>query len=134
MPSARKLYPEFTGEGDTDDYQPIIDAIGTPIVQYEIGQYDGDTLILFRNANHQYGYLTIGWGSCSGCDALQGCESYDDLQALIDEIEAGVRWFDSAGDALHFINNHDWAGEYFGGDPDTAKFVAECQSILSQES
>lgn len=73
--------------------------------------YQGDTRALIKGKDGRYGYLKFGWGSCSGCDALQACRSYENLGELISELQQAVRW-GTATDILTFLRTHDWAGDY----------------------
>ena len=60
----------------------------------------------------RYGILIFGWGSCSACDALQACRNWEEVAALRDDIARGIRWFESAGDALAYVREHDWSLEW----------------------
>jgi hypothetical protein len=110
-----------------DDYDPMIKAFGNPVLIETDENYQGDTRVLYRDGE-RFGYLCFGWGSCSGCDALQACADYDDLQILIDEIYASIRWFDNADEAANFFDTHDWAGDY-GHSP---TFNSNAKEILEQ--
>jgi len=107
MLDVKKLYPDCVesygyGPGEwwsgPSSYQPIIDAIGNVLAQEEDHDYQGDTFVLYggdinyRGAGSVYGILVIGWGSCSGCDSLQACDSYGELQSLADRLESSVQW------------------------------------------
>ena len=95
------------------DYTPIINHIGRVIVRVDDSDYQGDTRVLLESEfSRQIGWVQFGWGSCSGCDALQACESVSDVQSLVDEIIASVKWFHDKEDALKFFNEHDWEGDY----------------------
>lgn len=127
METAKQLYPGVFDDSHygPSDYTPIIEHCGTVIERHDDDNYQGDTRVLLE-ANGRLGYLEIGWGSCSGCDCLQGCSSWSDLQELIDEITTSVRWFDSKSEALQWFKDHDWAGEY---NPCT-DFAAKCIAHL----
>lgn len=113
MELAKQLYPGTFDGGcyGPSDYTPIIEHCGTVIERHDDENYQGDTRVLLLK-DGRFGYLEIGWGSCSGCDALQGCGSWGQLQELIDAITASVRWFDSKQDALDWFKQHDWEGDY----------------------
>ena len=70
---AIKLYPGIKDSFmfGPSDYQPIINHIGKVLVQEDDEDYQGDTFVLLEK-DSKYGFLNIGWGSCSGCDAVQG--------------------------------------------------------------
>lgn len=85
--SAKEIYPDCVdSDGNFNNpsgYQLIIEEFGNILVQVDDQDYQGDSRILYEN-NGQYGYLKFGWGSCSGCDALQGCDSVLELDELIE--------------------------------------------------
>lgn len=83
-------------------YQTIIDNIGEALVQVDDDDYQGDTRVLLKKDN-VFGLLIFGWGSCSGCDALEACESIEDLQKLMDDLYNSVKWFDSLDEAKDYI-------------------------------
>lgn len=87
-------------------YQPIIDYLGKVLVQVDDGDYQGDTRLVFSN-NNQYGLVVIGWGSCSGCDALQSCTSYDEVNRLIDGIQNDIKWFDSLDEVKKHVSDEE---------------------------
>ena len=39
-----------------------------------------------------YGFLTFGWGSCSGCDALLACGSFDRVMSLLHTLKESIIW------------------------------------------
>ena len=128
MIKAIELYPEFDyyGEGD---YNPIIKAIGEPVVQVDDKDYQGDSRILYHD-NRRVGYLIFGWGSCSGCDALQACGSIEEVQELIDELVNKTMWFDSAAAALDYFKNKDWELEWAWNAGETKDFVDKAIAYL----
>ena len=107
---ARSLYPKNSWDDQDSDsifvcsYEPIIKYLGKSVVEVRDDDYQGDTRVLLFDANkNRYGFLVFGWGSCSGCDALQACENYSDIAELIEGFEKKVRWFDSLQAAKDFI-------------------------------
>lgn len=132
--NAKEIYPSAEmGEyfDEQYDYQPIINAIGTPLLQIEDDDYKGDTRVLCKN-DDKYGILIIGWGSCSGCDALQACSTYDELQELIDVLEKDVKWFDTAEIALEYFNTTDWGLKHCWHQDETKQFINEAIKILEE--
>jgi hypothetical protein len=110
---AETLYPEcrYKSNGtprtyfdSPDDYTPIIQSFGHIIVRTDEDGYQGDTFVLLGK-DDRYGFLVFGWGSCSGCDALQACDSYDDIDALITQLENTIHWFDTFEAAQTYIND-----------------------------
>ena len=109
---AKTLYPEcryrkigrYTYFDRPYDYTPIIQTFGHVIVRIDEDGYQGDTYVLLGK-DDRYGFLVFGWGSCSGCDALQACDSYDDIDALITQLENAIHWFDTFEAAQTYIND-----------------------------
>lgn len=101
MKTARELY-----EGYWDDYQPMLDEFGEILVQVDDNDYQGDSFLIYRN-NSQYGLLTFGWGSCSGCDALQACDNINEVQELMNSLYDSITWFNSLQELKDYISNDD---------------------------
>lgn len=135
---AEVIYPDCNGEYGFDepwDYTPIINALGDVILRVDEDDYQGDTWVLLRSKeNDKYGFLNFGWGSCCGCDALQACNSYAELQELIDQLEQTTIWFDSAASALIFFQQHDWKGDYCWHSKDFHTFLNKVTALLAQET
>lgn len=132
MVDVRKVFPNAFEDGWGPDvgYEDLYKQFGTPLVEVDIGSWQGDTLVVLENEG-KYGYLTFGWGSCSGCDALQACENFDDLQELSDYLESSIQWFDSKEELKKWVNNHDWKGDYFSysDKDDVIDFICKANSI-----
>lgn len=94
-------------------YFALVESMGYEIITHaDEGQYQGDSFFLLRDKNRgEFGYLNFGWGSCSCCDALEGCESIADVVKLRDDLHTSIKW-DSAKNMLGFMLGHDWAGDY----------------------
>jgi hypothetical protein len=103
---AEKLYPKALNWGEVTDYTPIINHFGwAQIVIHDRG-YSGDTFVLYHAAfGSRYRILVIGWGSCSGCDALQACKTYADIDALINHLRNEMRQFDDYAALLAYVNS-----------------------------
>ena len=112
------------------DYQPMLYVFGNIAVQVDDEDYQGDTRVLY-NEDGKIGFLRFGWGSCSGCDALQGCyHDYDELQQLCDRLQNDIQWFDTPNEALTFFKTHDWEGDYDCESVETKTFVYMCIGYL----
>lgn len=126
MSKAMELYPPDTEyDGGVGfpyiycySYQPIVDSFGKVLVQVESQGYQGDTYAVIEKGK-QFGLLVFGWGSCSGCDALQGCGSYAEVDTLIENLEAGIVWrgslpalfsymIDSDRDTSFYYHTEEW--------------------------
>lgn len=122
MRDVRELYPDRDEEpfyGPTD-YQPLIASLGHAIeLQREDRDYQGDTFVLLRRADGVRGVLIFGWGSCSGCDSLQACETFAEIEKLRANLAGSIHWDADAAlaawlrerDATEWYTHHDaWAG------------------------
>jgi hypothetical protein len=138
MKTAIELYPEYIKREEEHgyfygpyDYQPILSSFGKIIVQVDDNGYQGCSRVLYQDGN-KFGWLQFGWGSCSGCDALQACTSMKDIQDLIDELRRDIKWFDSSYECLDFFNNHDWEGDYSWIQKEQHEFVEKVKIQLAK--
>lgn len=115
------------------DYTPMIKSFAEKVlVQVEDDDYQGDTRVLLQD-NNRIGHLIFGWGSCSGCDALQGCcGNYDELNELANDLYNDIKWFDTVQEALDYFNNHDWEGDYCWHIDETREYINKCKEILNE--
>ena len=113
------------------DYGPMLKSFGEIICEQSFGSYQGDTLaILFDDG--KYGYILFGWGSCSGCDALQACYGdMDKLNDLAKRMWDSIVWYDTPQELIGWIKSHDYEGDYldYYGD-ELHEFLHKAISIL----
>lgn len=112
MTPIREVYPPESDGSDPyfggADYGPMLRSMGYEVLlEVSDNDYSGDSRLLYRDGG-RIGYLMFGWGSCSGCDALQACSSYEDAEGLRADLHRGIKWFDSPADALTWVCAHDW--------------------------
>ena len=55
-------------------YDQIVATQGEVLGQWVMGTWQGDYIYLLKN-DDKYSFYVIGYGSCSGCDALEACEN-----------------------------------------------------------
>jgi hypothetical protein len=105
--SARDLYPDADENVfGVYNYNPIIHSMGKVAWEMDIGDYQGTMYRILHNSDENaWGYLEIGWGSCSVCDMLRACKSYEDVDRLIRRIEADIRWYTSRKALAEYLNN-----------------------------
>jgi len=113
------------------DYDPMIDHFGEILVSVSTDDYQGDTLVLYKSrTDDQYGILRVGWGSCTGCDALQACNCWEQVNALLNELRDSIIW-GSFEEIYAYLNSHDWEADYINDD--TAElFVKRAVPILEE--
>jgi hypothetical protein len=137
MKSAAEMYPEHAADQERDgsfcgpcDYTPIIEALGEVVLRKDDSDYQGDTYALVKGADGRLGYVNIGWGSCSGCDALQACDTLADIDKLAQSIADGAKWFADEAEARAWFEGHDWQGEYGWRNEERVAFVRETWAFL----
>jgi hypothetical protein len=120
---------DFIGLGD---YGPLLRSWGySVLLQVDDDDILGDSRLLLLDRHHadgRFGYLKFGWGSCSGCDALQGCQSLDEIAELRRDLHARIQWGTRA-ELLAFLRTHDWEGEYDWG-AEQRRFVRAAIALL----
>lgn len=102
-------------------YDSVVDMLGGEMIASErVGDYQGDVLIALKH-NGEYGYIVCGYGSCSHCDALEGCDNDDERKELFDSLVRGADWFDTLdGLKAHVASLDGTSWEY--NEPEFAKF------------
>ena len=90
----KSLRCEIVAEGHDDDYQ-------------------GDSFYLLRVGSY-YGFLRFGWGSCSGCDALQACDTDEEVQELRMTLFRQTVWMPTASRMLRYFMEKDYNVEWYG--------------------
>ena len=139
MKTATELYPDYAEEEKKDgsfygpsDYTPILDNIGTVLLRDDDDDYQGDSRVLYKDGE-RIGYLQFGWGSCSGCDALQACNSIFEIQTLMDNLRDSVKWFMNRAEALEWFKTHNWELDYSWHEDNQRRFIKNAIEVLSNE-
>lgn len=92
--------------------------------------YSGDLIAVIRRAG-QWGFLQTGYGSCSGCDAIQDAlyGGIDQLRTVRDEVRAKVHWEPSKADLVAYIEartpENDWWLDSERGEAARSALLAE---------
>ncbi len=113
------------------DYGPMLDSMGyETLLQVDDNDYQGDSRLLLRSGT-RYGILIFGWGSCSGCDSLQACETMKAVDELRTSLLGDIKWFDSREECARYFDTHDWEGDYSWHAEETKRFINEGRKLLS---
>jgi hypothetical protein len=126
MPIERLIEVEKYGPS----YDTLVSCFGEIVVAVADNDYQGDTRYLVRGADGRWGVVIVGWGSCSGCDALQACSKPKDYAELRDSIGAGATWFDTAAACATYLTDKDWEASYLR-EAETRDFVEQCLAALA---
>lgn len=116
-------------EHDYLDYSKLIDSFEVEVLRQDHDDdYSGDSRYLLRDGE-RYGLLFFGWGSCSGCDALQACGIQSEVTELRDLIWGYVHWENSATELIRYITDKDWSLDFRGDD--SRPFLSGVIALLS---
>jgi hypothetical protein len=131
----KEAYPPWSGGEDkfshASNYYPILQMIGEIILKVDDDEYQGDSRVIYKRGGKEYGLLIFGWGSCSGCDALQSCDSWEEVHDLAKSLEAKTQWFSLDG-IIEYFEKHDWEGDYSGHQDETKQFIEEGKKLLKE--
>ena len=115
-------------------YDDLIASYGHEVLlQVDDKDYQGDTRALLRDGD-KIGHLQFGWGSCSWCDALQGCDSVEEVRELQQQLHDQIRWFPNTAEALAWFRSHDWKGEYSWHAEEQREYIEKAIHVLSSDA
>lgn len=107
-------------------YEALLLRIGNVVLCQSFGSYDGDYYVLFKEGD-RYGYLTFGYGSCSGCDALEACRSQEDEDRLQQRLTDSIFWGTAKEVVDRFLESGDRNEFYYYYPQD---FVAFAEKVI----
>lgn len=94
----------------------MVSAFGQRLlVSVDEDGWQGDSYKLIADGDEpgqRYGVLIFGWGSCSGCDAFEGCSTVEDYQQLADSLQDSIKWFSDKEGLMKYAEEHDWKGDF----------------------
>ena len=101
------------------NYDALVALHGDIVGSLTLGSYQGDLLyVIYDPETKLYGFVHTGYGSCSGCDALEAAVGYQDdvdwdsvfriAQSLVPDQGR------TAENMIAWLQSHDWEGEYYG--------------------
>lgn len=98
------------------DYLTLINSTGVEVLHSEMfGSYQGDYFMIVKE-NGKWGLLVFGYGSCSGCDALEACSTYEDLNRVRISLYNNIFWADSSRELFKALMTKDWKRFWFGNE------------------
>lgn len=111
-----------------ESYSDLVSSAGTIIKEWDIGSWSGDEVYLLKKGN-KFGFVVVGYGSCSVCDALQGCASQEDVDELKAEILRGIFW-GTAEEVEAYAINEDYANRWYFHEHDWKTIKRELKAEL----
>lgn len=115
------------------DYTPVLERLGTIVVRVDEEDYQGDSYVLYSGGGERSGtwaFLTFGWGSCSGCDALQGCESVEEVVTLLEQLRNDMRW-GTTEEITAILNAPEREGEWYAREESWSAFREKALAALA---
>lgn len=96
---------------DQPGYQEMMTNSGYNVLAWEtFGDYQGDYAAVLSNGM-DYGFTVIGYGSCSGCDALEGCDTQEEYDTLMESVRNNIFWgnqYDVRNKILNSFDDNNW--------------------------
>lgn len=115
--------------GGDFSYEELIESFGVEtLLTAELGDYSGDYLTILRDNLGRFGFLSFGYGSCSGCDSLQSCESLEEVVTLRDQLWEDTHW-GTASELKVYLDDPELITWYRTG-PGFGEFVAKALTLL----
>lgn len=116
-------------ETDSFDYTDAFEGYEIKVSK-TLGSYQGDILYIIQD-DDRFGFVGVGYGSCSGCDALQACNTAEDVLSLFNRIRSDIHWEDNALSLYEWLqdreHNLQWYGYY---ETELEQFLKEANDFL----
>lgn len=117
--------------GSATSYGELIDSMEyNVLLEVRDDDYQGASRLLFEDGT-RFGLLFFGWGSRTGCDALEACDTHAEIVALRDDLVNDILWFDSKEEALAYISGKDWELQWLWHSAETKEFIVKAKEILA---
>lgn len=107
------LWPEWkpSSYSSKPSYGDIMGKFGTVVDSESDNDYQGDTFAIIEREG-EFGWLTFGWGSCSGCDSLEAADTHEEMDALVESLWNGIVWHPSREALREWLSSRDWKGQF----------------------
>lgn len=93
-------------------YGELVDSMEfNELIDEHDDDYQGDSYYLLSDGD-RFGILVFGWGSCSGCDALEGAESKAEVIELRDDLVASIVWRTEA-EMIEYLRTSDKPSQWY---------------------
>jgi len=110
-------------------YDTIVSSFGRIEYQSSVGDYQGDHLYLLSGGDDRWGTLTVGYGSCSGCDQAEACCSWEDVAELANRLHGDITW-GTREETLAYVTSDARRRDYYTDDPGARRHWHVCRAIL----
>lgn len=114
-------------------YQELVDSMEyREMLAVHDDDYQGDSYYLLQDEG-RFGVLVFGWGSCSGCDALEGAESVAEVIELRDGLVSSIDWFDSRDELVAWLSSEDRDGQFWMYRSEGRDFLAQALHLVGAD-
>lgn len=126
-----KTIVEFVQEQEDDYpsvyYKDLLECAGLIILECrEFGYYQGDLVFTVRDGD-RVGLTIVGYGSCTGCDALQAAIHNDgdwsEVQTLADQIVEHIIWPSDEQTLVEVVRDRIASNEWWLSDDEISTYV-----------
>jgi hypothetical protein len=125
---------------DYPTYSDIVADWGYEILASKtFGEWQGDYVYLLSHSG-RVGVAIIGYGSCSGCDALEGTDTgrgqipwreYQPIMDLSRSLRESIRWFAEPDDVLAWLESSKAENNWWYYDEEIATYVRSYMQSLA---
>lgn len=107
-------------------WETLVSEWGYEIIDSRFcGDYHGDYVALLDDGL-RLGLAVVGYGSCSGCDALQACESPEEVAGLSEGVRSDVRWFATPAEFAAYVEDRtDTGTDWYWYEREINEFLVE---------
>lgn len=122
-------------------HENLLDPFFDTVLSENIGDYQGDTLLILKNKDYYsyqpkfvWGFLSSGYGSCSGCDAWEGADTgKEQFELLVEEVK-DIKWFESLKLLQDYVSDlYNRELEWYGNEPEYKDFVTSVLALTDAE-
>lgn len=125
------------------DYSDIVADWGYEILAHKtFGEWQGDLVYLLSHGN-RIGLAVIGYGSCTGCDALLAADDWgrtgpwrecEPIMELSRSLRESVRWFNDRAGLLAWLETVENRNDWWFYDADVLAYVRELAEEAAGEA
>lgn len=131
MKPIKEVYPDWK-EDRYQGYDELLESLEYEIlVKVDDEDWQGDSRLLLKDGD-RYGILIFGWGSCSGCDALYGASSIEEVEELRNQLNDSIHWEPNKETLLAYMNYKDWELDFSFHQEETKQFIEEVKKLLGE--
>lgn len=133
MEMVRNAHPDFdeTSSWPSFYYENMVEALGNVAYIEQLGSYEGDYFVLYDD-DIGYGVLIFGYGSCSGCDALEACDTLHQAAELLQSLDNAIIRFDDWTELMKWIDSRDGLNSHWWDIGDYDKIRKNVQQVVEE--